>query len=109
MDQHFIELMLTQLEKGNKLDNTFSKQAWTDMLALFNVKYGSQHSKRVLRHRYKKLWKYYGDVTVLLKQNGFSWNENQQMVVADDDSWDAYIKVIILLVQLNRFCYFSYC
>ncbi|KAM7459599.1 hypothetical protein LguiA_036593 [Lonicera macranthoides] len=92
MDQYFIELMLTQLERGNKLDNTFSKQAWTDMLALFNVKYGSQHSKRVLRHRYKKLWKYYSDVTVLLKQNGFSWNENQQMVVADDDSWDAYIK-----------------
>ncbi|KAI7998152.1 L10-interacting MYB domain-containing protein [Camellia lanceoleosa] len=62
------------------------------MLTLFNAKFGPQHSKRVLRHRYKKLWKYYNDVTVLLKQNGFSWDESQEMVVADDDVWDAYVK-----------------
>ncbi|GMP33927.1 hypothetical protein CsSME_00007028 [Camellia sinensis var. sinensis] len=92
MDRYFIELMLNQQESGNKLDNTFNKQAWTDMLTLFNAKFGPQHSKRVLRHRYKKLWKYYNDVTVLLKQNGFSWDESQEMVVADDDVWDAYVK-----------------
>ncbi|KAI8569315.1 hypothetical protein RHMOL_Rhmol02G0269400 [Rhododendron molle] len=92
MDQYFIELMLNQLEGGNKLDNTFSKQAWTDMLTLFNSKFGQQHSKRVLRHRYKKLWKYYNDVTSLLKQNGFSWDDSQQMVVGGDDLWDAYGK-----------------
>ncbi|KAA8525642.1 hypothetical protein F0562_007476 [Nyssa sinensis] len=92
MDEYFIELMLNQQERGNKLDNTFNKQAWTDMLTLFNATFGPQHSKRVLRHRYKKLLKYYSDITVLLKQNGFSWDETQQMVAADDDIWDAYIK-----------------
>lgn len=93
MDQYFIELMLNQLEGGNKLDNTFSKQAWTDMLTLFNSKFGQQHSKRVLRHRYKKLWKYYDDVKSLLKQDGFSWDDSQQMIVGGDDVWDAYGKV----------------
>ncbi|XP_017983022.1 PREDICTED: L10-interacting MYB domain-containing protein isoform X1 [Theobroma cacao] len=92
MDQYFIELMLDQVGRGNKVDNTFNKQAWTDMLALFNAKFGPQHGKRVLRHRYKKLWKYYGDVTVILKQNGFSWDETQLMITADNDVWDAYIK-----------------
>lgn len=92
MDQYFLELMLNQRERGNKLDNTFSKQAWTDMLSLFNAKFGSQHTKRVLRHRYKKLWKYHSDVAILLKQNGFSWDEKQKNVAADDDVWDAYIK-----------------
>lgn len=92
MDQFFIELMLDQVGRGNKVDNTFNKQAWTDMLALFNAKFGPQHGKRVLRHRYKKLWKYYSDVTVILKQNGFSWDETQLMVVANNDVWDAYIK-----------------
>mgnify|MGYP003702464741 CR=1 FL=1 len=96
MDRYFIELMLNQQESGYKLDNTFNKQAWTDMLTLFNAKFGPQHGKRVLRHRYKKLWKYYNDVTVLLKQNGFSWDESQEMVVADDDVWDAYVKVYFL-------------
>ncbi|XP_035538979.1 L10-interacting MYB domain-containing protein isoform X2 [Juglans regia] len=92
MDQFFIELMLDQVGRGNKSDNTFNKQAWTDMLVSFNGKFGPQHGKRVLRHRYKKLWKYYSDITLLLKQNGFSWDETQQMIAADDDVWDAYIK-----------------
>lgn len=93
MDQFFIDLMLDQLGKGNKIGNTFNKQAWTDMLALFNAKFGPQHGKRVLRHRYKKLWKYYSDVTILLKQIGFSWDDEREMILADDDVWDVYIKV----------------
>ncbi|XVF89419.1 hypothetical protein PTKIN_Ptkin19aG0129000 [Pterospermum kingtungense] len=92
MDQFFIELMLDQVGRGNKVDNTFNKQAWKEMLALFSAKFGPQHGKRVLRHRYKKLWKYYSDVTVILKQNGFSWDETQLMVIANDDVWDDYIK-----------------
>ncbi|KAK6158763.1 hypothetical protein DH2020_006077 [Rehmannia glutinosa] len=92
MDQYFMELMLKQQERGNKLDNTFTKQAWTDMLALFNAKFNSEYNKRVLRHRYKKLWKYYSDLMILVKQKGFRWDEKQEMVVADDDVWDAYIK-----------------
>ncbi|KAJ6924945.1 hypothetical protein NC652_018028 [Populus alba x Populus x berolinensis] len=53
----------------------------------------SRHDKRILRHRYKKLAKYYSDLMVILQQNGFSWDETQQMIVADDDKvWDAYIK-----------------
>ncbi|PON85084.1 Myb/SANT-like domain containing protein [Trema orientale] len=92
MDQYFIELMLDQVGRGNKVANAFNKQAWTDMLALFNAKFGPQHGKRVLRHRHKKLWKYYTDITALLKQEGFSWDEAQQTVAADDNVWDAYTK-----------------
>ncbi|KAK6912481.1 Myb/SANT-like domain, partial [Dillenia turbinata] len=92
MDQYFIELLLDQLERGNRVDSTFSKQSWNDMLNLFNAKFGPQHGKRVLRHRYKKLWKYYCDITILLKQDGFYWDETQQMVAAEDDVWDGYIK-----------------
>ncbi|XP_020536605.1 uncharacterized protein LOC105637536 isoform X2 [Jatropha curcas] len=93
MDQYFVELLLDQIIKGNKTENTFNKQAWTDMLSSFNAKFGPQHGKRVLRHRYKKLLKYCSEMKVILKQNGFSWDEPQQMIVGDNDVWDAYIKV----------------
>ncbi|KAL0330188.1 UNVERIFIED_CONTAM: hypothetical protein Sradi_5005500 [Sesamum radiatum] len=92
MDQYFIELMLKQQERGNKLDSTFTKQAWTEMLALFNANFSSEYNKRVLRHRYKKLWKYYSDLMTLVKQKGFVWDEKQEMVIAHNDVWDAYIK-----------------
>lgn len=107
MDQYFIELMLDQVGRGNKTSNTFNKQAWTDMLALFNAKFGPQHGKRVLRHRYKKLWKYYSDIMNLLQQNGFCWDEVQQMVVAADDIWDAYVKVPLHLLLNIRIYFFS--
>ncbi|KAL7122318.1 hypothetical protein ACP275_01G038300 [Erythranthe tilingii] len=92
MDQYFMELMLQQKERGNKLENTFTKQAWTDMLAFFNAKFGSDCNKRVLRHRYRKLWKYYSDLMTLVKQEGFCWDEKREMVVADGDVWDSYLK-----------------
>lgn len=93
MDQYFIELMLDQLRKGNKRKNSFAQQAWRDMLFLFNAKFCLQHRKRFLKHRYKKLFKYYADVKSLLDQRGFYWDQKQRMVVADDDIWDKYIKV----------------
>nr|XP_043627369.1 L10-interacting MYB domain-containing protein-like [Erigeron canadensis]XP_043627370.1 L10-interacting MYB domain-containing protein-like [Erigeron canadensis] len=94
MDQFFTELLLGQLKKGNKLDSNSSttREVWTEMLNVFNEKFGPHHTKRVLRHRYKKLFKYYTDIKVLLKQDGFSWDLKEQKVVAKDDVWDAYIK-----------------
>lgn len=95
MDQYFIELMLDQLGKGNKISNSFTEQAWNVMVTLFNSKFCTQHGKRFLKRRYKKLEKYYSDLKTLLEQNGFSWDDRQQMVAANDDVWDNYIKVCI--------------
>ncbi|XP_076936811.1 uncharacterized protein LOC143604117 [Bidens hawaiensis] len=96
MDRFFTDLLLGQQEKGNKLNsnnnNSYTKEAWTEMLNSFNEKFGPQHTKRILRHRYKKLFKYYTDIMVLLKQDGFSWDAKQQKVAANDEVWDAYIK-----------------
>ncbi|CAA7032961.1 unnamed protein product [Microthlaspi erraticum] len=92
MDQYFIELMLDQIGRGNKNGNAFSKQAWVDILALFNGKFSGQYGKRVLRHRYNKLSKYYKDMEVILREDGFSWDEDRHMIVADVAVWDSYIK-----------------
>uniref|UniRef100_A0A2N9HVL4 Myb/SANT-like domain-containing protein n=1 Tax=Fagus sylvatica TaxID=28930 RepID=A0A2N9HVL4_FAGSY len=92
MDRYFVKLMLDQLKKGNKICNAFKEQAWKDMLTLFNGKFGSKYGKSFLKHRYKKLLKYYTDMKSLLEVKGFSWDEMQQKVAADDYVWDNYIK-----------------
>lgn len=96
MERYFIDLMLEQLHRGNRMGHTFNKQAWTDMLTMFNAKFGSQYDKDVLKSRYTNLWKQFNDVNNLLHQSGFSWDESRQMVVADDFSWNSYIKVTFL-------------
>lgn len=106
MDHFFIELMLDHVGRGNKADNTFKKQAWTNMLTQFNSKFGPQHGKRVLRHRFKKLCKYFSEASVILHQDGFLWDEERRIITAAADVWDAYIKVWLnpLLIYSLKYC-----
>lgn len=92
MERYFIDLMLDQVEKGNRVGHTFNKQAWTDMLIIFNEKFGSKYDKDVLKGRYKNLWEQYNDVKILLQQPGFVWDETGQLVIASDQVWDSYLK-----------------
>ncbi|XP_021619891.1 uncharacterized protein LOC110620451 isoform X3 [Manihot esculenta] len=93
MEQYFIDLMLDQMHRGNRMGHTFNKQAWADMLTMFNAKFGTKYDRDILKSHYTNLWKQYNDVKNLLEQNGFSWDDTQKMVIADDDVWDAFIKV----------------
>lgn len=109
MERYFIDLMLEQMHRGNRVGHTFNKQAWIDMLNLFNAKFGSQYDKDVLKGRYTNLWKQFNDVKNLLDQNGFSWDESRQMVVADDYVWDTHIKVVSIFNSFAHnvfFCFF---
>ncbi|XP_058224209.1 uncharacterized protein LOC131333613 isoform X3 [Rhododendron vialii] len=92
MDRYFIELILGQVLEGNKVGNTFNNQAWISMVTLFRENFGRQFSKCVLKSRYKSLMKQHDDISTLLNQNGFEWDEIQQKLTADDDVWEAYIE-----------------
>lgn len=76
------------------------------MISMFKAKFASQYDKDVLKSRYTSLWKQFNDIKNLLGQNGFSWDEARQMVVADDYIWDAYIKVHYFSVGIKKLCAF---
>ncbi|GMP40399.1 hypothetical protein CsSME_00010861 [Camellia sinensis var. sinensis] len=61
-------------------------------LIMFSAKFGTQHDKDILKNRSSTLWKQFNDVKNLLDQSGFSWDDTQQMVVAEDYVWDTYTK-----------------
>ena len=92
MDRYFLDLMLEQVHEGYKV-HTFNEQAWDHILVSFNKQFGLQCDKCVLEDRYISLTKLYEDISHLLNLSGFTWDENEQMVVADDDVWEACIKV----------------
>ncbi|KAJ6434389.1 hypothetical protein OIU84_017989 [Salix udensis] len=92
MERYFIDLMLDQLHRGNRMGHTFNKQAWTDMLTMFNSRFGTKYDRDTLKSHYSNLWKQYNDVKNLLEQSGFSWDDNRKMVVASDDVWLTIIK-----------------
>ncbi|OMO62471.1 hypothetical protein CCACVL1_22808 [Corchorus capsularis] len=92
MERYFIDLMLDQMHRGNRLGHTFNKQAWTDMLTIFNAKFGCKYDRDTLKSHYTNLWKQYNDVKNLLEQNGFAWDDARKLVVAPPHVWDAYVK-----------------
>lgn len=106
MDRHFIDLMLEQVHGGNKIDDTFNEQAWVHIITSFNEIFGLQDGKYELKNRYMVLMKQCDDINRILNQSGFAWDETRCTVVADDDVWDAYIKVVmsIFLTQLFFLC-----
>lgn len=107
MDRHVIDLLLDQTLRGNKLGQTFITQAWTVMVAHFNANFQSNYEKDVLKNRYKYLRKQFNEIRNILKQDGFSWDEAKEMITADDQLWDAYIKVNLILILSD--CLFLLC
>ena len=93
MERYFIDLLLDQVHRGNRMGHTFNKQAWTDMLTMFNAYFGSPYDEKVLKSHYTNLWTQFNDIKNLLDQNGFSWDDTKQMILASHPVWDAYIKV----------------
>lgn len=100
MDCYFIKLMLEQKAQGNRIDGQFTKRAWSQMTNQFNAKFKVHMDKDHLRNRVKTFKKQYDSIKTLLNQSGFGWDSVRQMVIADDDVWDAYIKVCYLFKQV---------
>lgn len=95
MDRYFIDLMLDQVHNGGRVDGVFRKQAWMEMIASFNAKFGFNYDMDVLKNRYKTLRRQYNVIKNLLDLDGFVWDDMRQMVTADDYVWQDYIKVCI--------------
>ncbi|KAK8564868.1 hypothetical protein V6N13_020005 [Hibiscus sabdariffa] len=61
---------------GNRLGHTFNKQAWTDMLSIFEAKFGRRNT---LKSHHTNLWKQYNDVKNLVEQNWFSRDDTRKL------------------------------
>lgn len=97
MNHYLIGLLLEQLNRGNKIGDTFSKKAWSRMTASFNKVFGLLCDRDALENWYFGLMRVYKDVTYLLNQNGIAWDEIQHTSSANDVS-QAYFEVHSLFI-----------
>ncbi|XP_057965236.1 L10-interacting MYB domain-containing protein-like [Malania oleifera] len=87
-----LDLMVDQVQKGNKQNKSFGKKAWRFMCDEFYEKTGLKWDKEQLKNRYAVLRRQYVTVKSLLDQNDFSWDESTGAIIAKDEAWDQYIR-----------------
>lgn len=87
------ELMVDQVHKGNKQNNSFNKKAWKYICDGFYSKTGLKWDKEQLKNRYSVLRRQYSTVKSILDQSDFTWDEATGSIRANDDVWAEYIKV----------------
>ena len=61
MECYFIDLLLDQVHRGNRMGHTLKKQAWTDMLTV-QCHFGSPYDKKVLKSHYTNLWTQFNEL-----------------------------------------------
>lgn len=89
LDKIFVDLLVEQTRQ-NCVSN---KKAWKHIWEQFNKQTGLNFDEQQLRNHHSVLRKWSNDIKSLLDQSGFSWNESQHMVMADEEVWENYIKV----------------
>ncbi|GKA35235.1 Myb/SANT-like domain-containing protein [Tanacetum coccineum] len=88
MDNAFIEAMLKEKENGNKLDGSFTSQAYMNMVEELSKSLKMEIRKVHLQNRLKTLkahFSLYNDIFRGVSLSGFSWDPITKLMNAEDE------------------------
>ena len=93
MERKFLDLLLEQVQLGQKAEGRFKKEAWTAIERRFNEDLKQNLTRDNLKNKLKT-WKMgFRMMKDLRNMSGFSWNEATQSVDAEDSVWNELLKV----------------
>ena len=98
MDDAFIQAMLTQQDKGNRPNGTFTSRAYTNMVNELRKNLNLPFTKSRLKNRLRTIKEHFAqcyDVIHGSKLSGFSWNASTQFIEAEEEIWEQLIEVCI--------------
>ncbi|KAI4327759.1 hypothetical protein L6164_020184 [Bauhinia variegata] len=86
------DLMVDQVHKGNKHNNSFNKKAWRYICEEFYSRTGLRWEKEQLKNRHSVMRRQYATVKSMLRGSDFNWDEATGSMMAKDEVWAEYIK-----------------
>ncbi|XP_011099874.1 L10-interacting MYB domain-containing protein-like isoform X1 [Sesamum indicum] len=87
-----VDLMVDQIQKGNRSNKSFSKRGWKFICDNFRIQTGYWWDNDQLKSRYVALRKQYINVSLLLDHPDFKWDEATGAITSTEEAWDRYIK-----------------
>lgn len=90
-DAYLVEQLLYHERIGRRPHSVWSKEAWRETCAAFNLKFGTSYSIKVFKNRLTKLKDQFNTLKKLTREKGFHWDDHYHMVAAENTVWDDYI------------------
>ena len=98
MDAAFLDALIEECGKGNRVDGTFTTTAYDNTLTVLRSSFGNHLRKDNLKNRLKTLKDHFGACYDLFHGlSGFSRNPITKMFEAKQEVWRELVKVIILM------------
>nr|XP_011465665.1 PREDICTED: uncharacterized protein LOC105349374 [Fragaria vesca subsp. vesca] len=95
MERDLAEVLCEERSLGHKGDNGWKGVDYTTAANTLSAQFAIQITADNIKNRVKSWKKYYGVVSDILSQSGFSWDSSTQMINVDENSvWEEYIKRI---------------
>ncbi|XP_076938483.1 uncharacterized protein LOC143606685 [Bidens hawaiensis] len=95
MDNAFIQAMITQKDNGNRVNGTFTSNAYDNMVEELSAKFQMKISKKHMKNRLKTLKDHFTQWYDLFRGtslSGFLWNSTTQLIEAEDEVWGRLIE-----------------
>ena len=99
-----VDSLLDQMEKGQKMGNTFTSIAFTSVAQLGVLKiWKVRFLVSNVKNRLKTLKKRHTYAQKVLCQSDFGYNDSTQMIEAPPDVWETYLMVCSNLSSLFHY------
>lgn len=94
MERALADILREERTLGHKGDGVWKGVAYNTAAAILSAQFDIQVTADNIKNRVKLWKKFYGIVTDILSQSGFSWDSSTQMINVDETSvWEEYVKV----------------
>ncbi|XVF18922.1 hypothetical protein REPUB_Repub11eG0065500 [Reevesia pubescens] len=102
MDDALVDAFLQQHNMGNRVNGTFTKLAYDNIVIELKEKFGRDIEKENVKNRWKTVKSKFSKCYDLFKQgmSGFSWNPVTKLWGAEPEVWNRLIEVSFIKTKI---------
>lgn len=100
----FIDILVDEVNKGNFRDGQFASETWSEIREELKTRCQRNYFMKQVKQKFNRFRAKHRDFSELLKQTGFCWDAETNLVHATKDMWKNYLRVNMLFLYNLETC-----